>query len=298
MQVRTAVVTGGTDGIGKEIAFKLASEGIHLIVVGRNSAKGLAAVSELQRKSGNKEVEFVAVDLTILDEARCLSRYISAKWSHLDFLVHSAGFLQRKRVLTLEGVESNFAVNYLARFRLTLLLLPLLQGGVDCAKQSSRILFIGGATQMGRVRFEDVNLTNGFNLIKAIMQFQCASDIFTLELARRLASARRSSGRVNVNMLKYGPVKTNIRGGMPWWLRLLPLVSDRFVGQTAEQASHPAAKLLLDPTFDDVSGALFISMRRFRQIEPRALVKDPVEGARLWRLSEKLSHVISRSGVA
>jgi NAD(P)-dependent dehydrogenase (short-subunit alcohol dehydrogenase family) len=171
MEAKTAVVTGGTDGIGKEIALKLAAKGIHLVIVGRNSAKGLAAVTELQRTCGNAHVEFVAADLTVLDQARNLARYIGVKWPHLHFLVHSAGFLQGKRVLTAEGVESNFAVNYLARFRLTLLLLPFLRGGAKCTKQSSRIVFVGGATQMGQVRFEDVNLANGFNLPRAIMQF-------------------------------------------------------------------------------------------------------------------------------
>ena len=290
LEDRTALVTGGSDGIGKEIAFGLACRGIHVIIVGRDALKGDAAVAELQSRSENKRVEFVAADLSSVQDTGRLGKLITARWQQLHYLVHSAGSVRGAREITADGVESNFAVNYLSRFQLTLELLPLLQS-VEPFTQPGRIVIVGGAANIGKVHFDDVNLAHRFSLIRSVLQFQCANDIFTLELARRMNAAAPQESRVSVNILKYGVVKTNIRKNMPLWLKAVSAVLDPFMGQTAKQAAVPALKLLLDSEFEHVSGAMFLCTRRFARILPRTYVADPSHGARLWQLSEELARI-------
>ena len=294
---KNALVTGGTDGIGKEIAFELARRGTIVLIVGRDPDKGKSAARELQERAANANVEFFPSDLTSMAEAAGLARFVAARWHQLHYLVHSAGFVRGKHVLTADGVESNFAVNYLSRFRLTLELLPLLHAG-GRSSGVARVLLVGGGATVGKVHFEDVNLTHyRLRSARAILQFQCANDIFTIELARRLNPVSPDVGKVNVNIVKYGIVKTNIRREMPFWLRALSSVGYRFVGQTASQAAASASRVLFDPEFERASGAMFLCSPKFKQIAPRPGVASPGQGVRLWALSEKLAGLTYRSAI-
>src|SRR5262249_16974989 len=149
---RIALVTGGTDGIGKEIARGLASRGSEVILVGRDHVKGVAAKDDIRRTSGNLQVEFLQADLSLMRDVRRLSDVVTARWPTLHNLVHSAGIVRGRRLVTDEGIESNFATNYLARFALTGWLLPLLQAGAQ-ADHAARILLVSGTAQAGRVYF-------------------------------------------------------------------------------------------------------------------------------------------------
>ncbi len=292
---RTALVTGGSDGIGREIALGLARRGIQVIIVGRDSGKGNAAAAELQRKAENRHVEFFSADLSAMEDVERLSAFVAQRWPRLHYLVHSAGVVRGRRELTADGLERNFAVNYLSRFRLTLELLPLLRAGATPAT-AARIAIVGGAALVGKVNFGDVNLTKNFSTARAVLQVQCANDIFTLELARRLKT-EASQNPVNVYVLKYGVVKTNIRTEMPFWLRALAAALDPLIGHSPQRAAVPALKLLLDPQFETVTGAMFLYIRRFKEIAPRPYVADPLNGARLWQLSEKLARIQTASSL-
>ena len=127
MTGRTAIVTGGTDGIGKEVARGLARRGVRVLVVGRDPDKGARAERELRDSTGNPVVEFLPADLSLVREANRLADEVAGRCVALHYLVHSAGIVRGRRELTAEGVESNFAVNYLGRFALTGRLLPLLE---------------------------------------------------------------------------------------------------------------------------------------------------------------------------
>src|SRR5262245_27516404 len=212
---RFALVTGGTDGIGKEIALGLAGRGYRLIVIGRAIEKGARAEQDMIAY-GAASVRFLQADLSVTQQVRTLAKRVTNSVQALDILVHSAGVVLGSRQLTAEGVERNFATNYLSRFVLTQELLPLMKrSGSDC---TARILLISGAVRGGKIYFEDVNLTNNFLLPRAIMQVCKANDVFALTLARRLAE---SQTKVGVACLKVGVVKTNIRKEFPLWLKWL-----------------------------------------------------------------------------
>jgi NAD(P)-dependent dehydrogenase (short-subunit alcohol dehydrogenase family) len=167
---------------------------------------------------------------------------ISRRWPALRFLVHSAGILSGRPTLTRDGVEMNFAVNYLSRFALTLGLLPALRRASESSRLSG-VLLVSGAASSGRVQFDDVNLTRNFSTIRAVSQYCRANDLFTDELARRLAGEPNPE-KVIVSCLKFGPVKgTNIRHGFPWWMKLVvPLLLDPLIAQAPEQAADAAWK--------------------------------------------------------
>jgi len=283
----SALVTGGTDGIGKQVARGLASSGHRVIVVGRDFEKGRRAEGELREASGNADVTFIQGDLSLVRGAARLAEEVAALEPSLHYLVHGAGFVRGRYVLTDEGVESNFAVNYVGRFALTKCLLPLLHASGRVGA-SSRIVVLGGAAQRGRILFEDPNQTKGFGLIRAIAQFCQANDVFTMELARRLSESG-DGARVSITCLKVGVVKTGIRREFPTWMKVLvPLVMDPFFANTPVKVASCALELLLGAPYEGVTGRHFLMIKRFKPVTANAMTRDPKTGRRLWELSERI----------
>jgi len=288
LEGRTALVTGGTDGIGREVARGLARRGVKTIIVGRDLAKGRAAEKELRACSPKGEVYFVDADLSLVSEAHRLAGEVAVRCDSLNYLVHGAGIVLGRRVLTAEGIESNFAVNFLSRFVLTQRLLPLMQR-TGTTHLASRIVILGGAATSGKIFFDDVNLTNNFGILNVVGQFCRANDLFTVELARNLASSRGTS-RVTITCLKIGVVKTNIRRTFPLWMRVLvPLLADPLLGQKPTDVAASAFRLLFEHELEGVSGALFLQIKKFKRLELDSTLEDPRIGARLWELAEELA---------
>jgi len=284
---QNAVVTGGTDGIGKEIARGLARAGHRLVLVGRDAQKGVAAAQEILESTGSQGVRFIQANLSLVRETHRLAREVVSHFPALHYLVHSAGIVRGRRVLTVESLESNFATNYLSRFTLTQKLLPVLNAAGQ-PKQAARIVIISGAARNGKIHFDDVSLTNNFSTPRMVSQSCQANDVFTAELARRLALGG-SRGRITVTCLKVGVVKTNIRREFPLWMKwLVPLAMDPLLAQTAKEAADPALRLLLSQEFEGITGALFLKIRKFRRIEP-GTAEDPETGSRLWDLGLRLA---------
>jgi NAD(P)-dependent dehydrogenase (short-subunit alcohol dehydrogenase family) len=261
----TALVTGGTDGIGKAIALELARTGREVVVVGHDRGKGGRAESDLRRSSGNVGVHFVPADLSLTREAYRLAAEVIRRHRRLSHLVLCAGIVRGRWQLTTEGVESNFAVNYLSRFALTQRLLSLLaaSGRPD---RRSRVLLVSGAATGGTIHF----------------------DAFTVECADRLA--RSDESRVAISCLKVGVVRTNIRHHFPAWMKwLVPLVMDPIFALPTEEVAAAALQLLVAPEFEGVTGALFRYVRRFKAIDIPRSIRDAEMRRRLWELSERLT---------
>lgn len=280
-----ALVTGGTDGIGKEIARGLAASGTAVVIVGRSVAKGLAAQRELTASAGHDRVTFERADLSTVGGMHALADLVLDRWPQLRYLVHSAGIIRSYPSRTGDGIETNFATNYLARFVLTQRLRPALTAA-GRPGSGARILLVGGAARGGRIHFDDVNLESRFGLLRAVWQFQEANDVFTVELARRLAAEGQHT---SVTCIKIGVVKTAIRREFPWWTRwLVKWVFDPWIGQTPAEAATAGIHLLLDPEYEQESGMLFLKVGRLVRMTPGSGTVDPGIGRRLWRLSEQL----------
>jgi NAD(P)-dependent dehydrogenase (short-subunit alcohol dehydrogenase family) len=265
---QTALVTGGTDGIGKEIAHRLARRGVRVFVVGSGAAKGRFAERALRRETANDEIYFLRADLASMREVHLLVEEIASRCRVLDYLVLSAGVVRGRRILSAEGIESNFAIGYLSRFVLARHL------------SAANILVINGAAHGGTIYYDDVNLTRNFATLRAVSQLCEANDVFVLEFARRCG--------VKINALKVGVVPTGIRRGFPWWMKLAVPLLDPFLALTTAQVADRALEILTDPAFDHTTGALFSLIRKFRQVQPGRHTSDVKIGEQLWHLSLSL----------
>jgi NAD(P)-dependent dehydrogenase (short-subunit alcohol dehydrogenase family) len=177
------LVTGSTDGVGRLVARRLAASGATVLIHGRDRDRGEALVAEMQQ-AGNAGVRFYRADLSSLDEVRTLAATILDNHPRLDVLINNAGIGSatggRQRRVSADGVELRFAVNYLAGFLLTHLLLPLLR-----ASAPARIVNVASAGQYP-LDFDDVMIIRGYEGTRAYAQSKLAQIMFTLDLAAEL----------------------------------------------------------------------------------------------------------------
>lgn len=177
---RIVMVTGSTDGLGREVARRLASQGAHVIVHGRNAARGTALVDEITA-SGKGSARFYAADFASLGEVRRLADDVARDYTRLDLLVNNAGILLRdERQVSADGHELTFAVNYLAGYLLTYRLLPLLEKG-----HAPRIVNVSSRSA-APIDFTDVMIERGYTGYRAYSQSKLAQVLFTVDLAAEL----------------------------------------------------------------------------------------------------------------
>jgi NAD(P)-dependent dehydrogenase (short-subunit alcohol dehydrogenase family) len=190
---RTALVVGGTKGIGRQIARTLIGEGMRVTVVGRPSAAG-------ERAAAGIGAAFLPADVSIMAEARGLAEQVAARHDRLHALVQTADVIPRRRVETAEGFELGFATNYLSRFLLVGLLLDQLLAA------RGAILHVAAAGAAGRLRLEQVPPGPTVGAFRAHGVGQGANDVYGIELAQRLVGTG-----VSVHVANPGAVDTGIR---------------------------------------------------------------------------------------
>ena len=176
---KTVMITGSTDGLGREVARRVAGLGAHVIVHGRNAERGKALVAETA-KDGKGSARFYAADLASLAEVRTLAQSIMRDVDRLDVLVNNAGIWIQERQVSKDGHELHFAVNYLAGFLLTRTLLPKL-----VASAPSRIVNVSSLSQ-SPIDFNDVMLERPGRASQGYSQSKLAQVLFTVDLAEEL----------------------------------------------------------------------------------------------------------------
>jgi NAD(P)-dependent dehydrogenase (short-subunit alcohol dehydrogenase family) len=180
---KTALITGSTDGVGRLVALRLGEMGCRVFVHGRDVARGQQVVAEIERGGGR--AEFVPADLASLGEVRRLAGIVQARTERLDILINNAGIGTASggpsRQLSRDGHELRFAVNYLAGFLLTHVLLPLIR-----RSSPARIVNVASAGQQA-LDFADLMLTRGYSGQRAYCQSKLAQILFTIDLAEELA---------------------------------------------------------------------------------------------------------------
>jgi NAD(P)-dependent dehydrogenase (short-subunit alcohol dehydrogenase family) len=178
---RTVLITGSTDGVGRAVAKAMGQQDFRVLVHGRDQKRGAAVVAEIVAAGG--AAEFIAADLASLGEVRRLATAVPEKAERLDILINNAGIgtAGAERQLSADGHELRFAVNYLAGFLLTRLLLPLLRRSAP-----ARIVNVSSGGQQA-IDFDDVMLTSGYSGMRAYCQSKLAQILFTFDLAEELA---------------------------------------------------------------------------------------------------------------
>src|SRR5260221_3787732 len=219
LQDKTALVTGATSGIGRVTAEQLAARGARLAIVGRSAEKTNATVAAIRQSSGNPAVEGLLADLSRQSEVRALAEQVEERYPMLDVLVNNAGGVFANRQETADGLEMTFAVNHLAYFLLTNLLLDNLQAAA-AAHGTARIVNVasGAHQRVPGLDFDDLQSKRHYQMFPVYGASKLANLLFNAELARRLAL---NGGRVTTNAMHPGLVHTGFgRNNRAWYIRL------------------------------------------------------------------------------
>lgn len=197
----TILVTGATDGIGRQTALNLARTGARVLVHGRNLARVESTVAELKATTGNADLEPVHADFASLAQVRTLAENIRDRADHLDVVVHNAGVYMKSRVLTADGLETTFQVNHLAPFLLTHLLLDRLE-----AAGAARLVVVSSVAHQGAyVDFQNLQGEKEFDGYGAYALSKLGNLLFAFELAEKLRGTR-----ITVNALHPGVTGTKL----------------------------------------------------------------------------------------
>jgi NAD(P)-dependent dehydrogenase (short-subunit alcohol dehydrogenase family) len=276
MAGKVVMITGGTDGIGLEAAKTLAGMGAEVVVVGRSRERAETAIKEIAAHSQAAAAGYFLADLSLMAEVRRLAEEFKEKYSRLDVLINNAGSAFINRTVTAEGHEKTFALNHLAYFLLTNDLLELLKNS-----GKARVVNVSsGAHLSGRIDFEDLNLENGYFVLKAYRQSKLANVMFTYELARRL-----DGSGVTANVLHPGLVKTGIFRKLRWIGPLADLVvRSRERSLSVEEGAQTIVYLASSPEVEGVTSKYFV---KCKAVDSSVLSYDVVAQKRLWEESQR-----------
>jgi retinol dehydrogenase 14 len=273
MAGQTVLVTGGTGGIGRATATGLAAMGARVGITGRDIARTRAAAAAVATASGNPAVDPFPADMSSQAEVRRLAGEVLAAYPRLDVLVNNVGGFWATRQITPDGLERTFAVNHLAPFLLTGLLLDRLT-----ASAPARIVTVSsGAHATGKINFGDLQGEHRYSGPQAYSQSKLANVLFTYELARRLDGTG-----VTATVLHPGVVRTGFAAEdpPPMWKAFLPLI--RLFLKTPDKGAATSIYLASSPEVEGVTGRYFAG-RKPKASSPAS--HDTAAAARLWQIS-------------
>lgn len=278
---KTILITGATSGIGLVAAHSLADMGAAVVIVGRDHKRAEASVTQIQRATGNPSVSALIADLSSMQEVRDLAEAFLRTYPRLDVLLNNAGAVFFTRQTTVDGYERTFALNHLAPFLLTNLLLDRLK-----ADAPARIVTVASVAHVGhKIDLGDVNrASRSYSAMGAYGDSKLANIMFTYELARRLEGTG-----VTANTLHPGVVATNFaKNNGPLSKVAMTLFSPFTI--SAEQGAQTSIYLASSPDVATVSGQYFA---KSAPTKSSAASYDVAAQERLWRLSEQLTGLTS-----
>ena len=267
------LITGATNGIGLAACEALAKKGADLSIVARSRGKADAAVRTITAAGGpGTTVDVFMADLSSQADVRRLGDEVLARYPRLDALVNNAGAVYSKRELSPDGIELTWALNHLAPFLLTTLLLERLE-----ASAPARIVTTSSDAHKGaHIPFDDLNAERSFS-VGRYRQTKLANILFTSELARRLGDAD-----VTANCFHPGLVATGFSRNNGIVMRLLATVARPF-SRTVTQGADTLVWLLDSPDVDGLSGLYFVNRLA---VPPSRAAQDAEAARRLWEVSE------------
>jgi retinol dehydrogenase 14 len=275
MTGRTVLVTGASGGIGKATALGLATLGAHVAITGRDPDRTKAAAAQI-RAAGGGQVDVFLADLSSQAQVRALAGQVLQDLSSIDALVNNVGGFWNTRHVTEDGLERTFALNHLAPFLLSNLLLDRLKRSV-----AGRVVTVSSnAHSMGRIDFDDLQGEQSYSGARAYNQSKLANVMFTYELARRLQGTS-----VTANALHPGVVRTSFGAEDPASVQrfLIPFV--RPLMKSPTQGAATSIHLASAPRLDHTTGRYFANSRP-KQSSARS--HDRAVATRLWEASTDL----------
>lgn len=272
---KVCVVTGGNSGIGYETVRELAHRGATVALVARDAAKANAAAARIRDEHPSGHVDVLIADLSSLEAVRGLANAIHASYSRLDILVNNAGLMIDRRRLTPDGYETTFAVNYLAPFLLTHLLLDRLKESAP-----SRIVNVSSAAHTGgRLRWSDYEGAWSRGGWRAYNDSKLALIMFTFELARRLKGTGVTVNAVHPGVIasNFAQEQGNVSGLFFRWFKPFLL--------SPSKGAQTQLRVATDPALESVTGAYFANGRP-RKAAARAY--NELDALHLWDLTMRL----------
>lgn len=276
MADKIVLITGGTGGIGKATAIGLAAMGARVGITGRDLVRGEQAATDIRAAAGNQAVDSFAADMTSQAEVRRVAVAVLAAYPRLDVLINNVGGFWAHRHQTADGLEQTLALNHLAPFLLTNLLLDRLK-----ATAPARVVTVSSGEQArGQIDFDDLQGTRNYSGQRAYSQSKLANVMFTLELARRLEGTG-----VTATCLHPGVVRTNFGSeDQAWYFAVIGRLVRPMLKTPAKGAETPIY-LASSPEVDGLTGQFFANRKPKRA---NKAAYDTHMTARLWRASADL----------
>ena len=271
---KVCVVTGATSGIGRETAAGLAALGADVWLVGRDAARGEAALAATRDQNGGGQAVFLRADFSSQKEVRRLADEVRARCPRVDVLVNNAGGVCPERRLTVDGIEQTFAVNHLAPFLLTDLLR-------DHLADEARVVTVSSEAHrmLKTLDFDNLQGEKRYKPLLAYAISKLANVLFTYELARRFQGSARTA-----TCLHPGVVRTGIWAESRGLFGLVVTLAKPFM-LSSERSARSVVRLAADPTLAATSGHYF---NREKEVRSSEFSYDAGLAARLWQVSEAM----------
>ena len=276
MSGRRCVITGATSGIGEATAVALARAGAELTLVCRSPERAEATTARIREAAPEAPVDIVLADLSAQAEVRKAAQQLLEDLRPIHVLLNNAGVVNLRYGTTVDGIETTFAVNHLAYFLLTRLLLERIE-----ESPAARIVNVASeAHRFSSMAFDNLDHESDFAWMKVYGQSKLANILFTRELARRL------EGRVTVNCLHPGGVTTGLGANNGTRLHSFLMTLGRPFLKTPEQGARTSIHLASSPEVADVTGEYFTKCRVSSGSRASRSMED---AARLWDVSERMT---------
>ena len=278
MNGKICLVTGGTNGIGKATAQALAQMGATVVIVGRDVLKTSQVAEEIRAASGSNTVDSLLADLSSPQEVRWLADKFKRKYSHLHVLINNAGGFFMRRQLRGNGIEMTFALNHLASFLLTNLLLDTIK-----ASAPARIINVSSnAHTSGKIEFDNLQGKREYGP-RAYDNSKLANILFTMELARRLEGTG-----VTVNALHPGFVATGFAKNNGKVIAALVSLITPLVARSPAKGAETSIYLASSPSVEGITGKYFYDSH---VIPAAPHATDMAVARKLWDVSAEMVHL-------
>ena len=277
---KTCLITGANSGIGKQTALEMARRGAYVVMLCRNEAKAERARQEIIQKTGHSGIEILLADLAHQYDIRKAAEQFCKQFDALDILINNAGIIPDERQETPEGIERTLAINHLAPFLLTNLLMePLL------AAPAARVVNVSSEVHRVGARvfdLENLQLTNGYSPTKAYGLSKLCNIMFTYELAKRT-----SDTSLTTNCLHPGVVSTQLADEASIWMKFFYFIGKPLMRSPAGGA-ETSIFLATSDEVADTSGKYF---RNKKIATPSSIAFEDDKTEALWRESERLTSI-------
>jgi len=272
-QSKLVLITGATEGVGKQTAIQLAAKGFNIVMMVRNKAKAEQTKTEILKNSPSATVDYILVDLTSLKQVRAAARQFNDKYARLDVLINNAGLMYPDKKITEDGFELCFETNHLSHFLLTDLVL-------DKLKQSPQGRIVNLSSEghkMAKFDPDNFNAEKGYSSIGQYCFTKLCNLYFTYSLADKLKGTN-----ITVNAVHPGVVRSGFGSDLDkGWLKPIFAISRLFMISN-EQGAHTSVFAASDPSLAKVTGKYF---KNSKHTATKGITHNTTNQQILWNYS-------------